>query len=286
LGYGGVVGWLRLNEDRMVFQPEAYGGRTVLPVADSLGIRPLAISIQSSDSTKLAGWIIRTKRDAPWVLLCHGNAGNITSLDRQRFYRDLSQFNVNLLAFDYRGYGGSSNTAPTEQGVYDDAFAAYRYLRDVEGVPQSRIVIYGHSLGSAVATYLAARVQSSGLILEGAFTSVPDVGQERFPFAPVRWLAKNHFESAREITRITVPLLVLHARADAIIPFGQGERLFQLAPEPKTFVELLGDHDTAWRVDRSRYLGALVTFIRDATKSPPADPPGQTAPSRPGSRTV
>ncbi|MDX2061039.1 MAG: alpha/beta hydrolase [Gemmatimonadales bacterium] len=265
LSYGGMVAWLVANESAMVFQPAAYGGREQVPVADSLGLDLQAIEIGSTDGVRMATWIIRGDSTGPWLVLCHGNAGNITLARRQRYYADLARAGFNLVAFDYRGFGASSDVPPTEQGLYDDATAAYRYLGDTLGVKPDRIVIYGHSLGGGAATELAARVPAAGLILEGTFASVPAVGQERYPWLPIALLADNRFDNAAKLPGIGKPVLILHARADGTIPVSHGERLHGLAREPKELVLLGGDHDSAWEADRDRYMTAFTAFVRRVT---------------------
>lgn len=288
LSYGGMVGWLVANEARLVFQPDAYGGRVQIPVADSLGLDLRPIRIASSGGVELAAWVIRAADSAgPWLLLCHGNAGNITLFKRQRYYRDLARAGFNLLAFDYRGFGASSDAGLAESGLYDDAAAAYRYLRDSLLVAPERLVIYGHSLGSGVATEMAIRYPAAGLAIEGAFKSVPSVGQERYRFMPVERLAKNRFDNEAKIGRVPMPVLVMHARADGTIPFTHGEELFRLAPDPKEFVSLGGDHDSAWEYDHDRYMRAFTGFVRRVThtggalatapapaSAQPSEPPG------------
>ncbi len=265
LSYGGMVGWLVRNEPRMVFQPNAYGGRDQIPIADSLGLSVQPLTLASTGGARLAVWIMRSDSTGPWLLLCHGNAGNISLLKRQRFYRDATRRGLNLLAFDYRSFGASSSEPATEPGLYDDASTAYHYLTDSLHVPPARIVIYGHSLGSGVALETAIRYPAAALIIEGAFKSVPSVGQERYRFMPIEMLAQNRFDNAAKIGRLTMPVLVMHARADGTIPFRHGEALFRLAPEPKTFVSLAGDHDSAWEFDHDKYMTAFTDFVRRYT---------------------
>ncbi|MEZ4455708.1 MAG: alpha/beta hydrolase [Gemmatimonadales bacterium] len=268
LSYGGMVAWLLANETRMVFQPTAYGGREQVAVMDSLGLDLTPVRIGSGPGVSLAAWVIRADSSGPWLLFCHGNAGNITLAKRQRFYRDAARSGFNMLAFDYRGFGSSSDSTPSEAGVYADARAAYRYLRDTLGVATDRIVIYGHSLGGGVATELATTEPAAGLILEGTFTSVPAVGSERYPFLPIDALASNRFDNAAKIGRLAMPLLILHARADGTIPFPHGERLFAAAPEPKRLVPLGGDHDSAWEADHDRYMEAFAGFVNRVVPRP------------------
>jgi pimeloyl-ACP methyl ester carboxylesterase len=170
-----------------------------------------------------------------------------------------------VVAFDYRGYGASTDAPLDEDALYADARAVYRYMVESLAVPPWRLVLYGHSLGSGVASYLASQVPAAGLILEGAFTSVPAVGQERFPFMPVQRLARNRFDNAARLPGLAIPVLLLHARADATIPFEHAERLLAVARPSTRLVDLAGDHADAWEADRPRYLDAFAGFIRLAT---------------------
>ena len=152
-----------------------------------------------------------------WLLICHGNAGNLSEFDRPVHYAGLRGLGLSLLAFDYRGYGESGGS-PGEQGLYRDADAAYRYLREERGVPADRIVLFGHSLGSAVAIDLASRVPAAGLIVEGALTSAVDRGRELYPYIPVGWIARSRFRSIDKLPAVSAPKLFLHATRDEVIP--------------------------------------------------------------------
>ncbi len=270
LSYGGMVVYLLANEPRMVFQPTSYGGREQVPIADSLGLAIEARRIGSAPGIELVTWIVRSADSAgPWLITCHGNAGNITLLKRQRFYADVVKHGINVVAFDYRGFGASTDSVPTELGLYQDTRAVYTYLRDTIGIDPARIVIYGHSLGGGVATELATRAPAAGLILEGTFRSVPSVAKGRYPYLPIETLAENRFDNEAKLGRLRMPLLVMHAHADGTVPFTQGETLFRVAPDPKTFIALGGDHDSAWELDRDTYMTGFAGFIRRTTGSPP-----------------
>ena len=270
LSYGGMVVYLLANEPRMVFQPTSYGGREQVPIADSLGLAIEARRIGSAPGIELVTWIVRSADSAgPWLITCHGNAGNITLLKRQRFYADVVKHGINVVAFDYRGFGASTDSVPTELGLYQDARAVYTYLRDTIGIDPARIVIYGHSLGGGVATELATGAPAAGLILEGTFRSVPSVAKGRYPYLPIETLAENRFDNEAKLGRLRMPLLVMHAHADGTVPFTQGETLFRVAPDPKTFIALGGDHDSAWELDRHTYMTGFAGFIRRTTGSPP-----------------
>jgi uncharacterized protein len=257
--YGSILVLLRVYESRLIYFPGPE--RTLVPPPASLHLPVERVQFRAADGINLVGWSIPAKPVSPWwLLICHGNAGNLSELGRPSHYAGLSRLGLNLLAFDYRGYGESGGE-PTEAGLYRDADAAYRYLREDLAVPAERIIIFGHSLGSAVAIDLASRVPSAGLIAEGAFTSVLDRGQELYPYIPVRWIAVSRFSSLEKIQRVTVPKLFLHAVRDEVIPLAHGRRLYQAAYDPKTFVELQGGHGDAFEADSARYFGAIATFL-------------------------
>jgi uncharacterized protein len=257
--YGGILVLLRLYESRLIYFPGAE--RTLLPPPPSLHLPVQRVEFPAADGVKLVAWSIPAEPPASWwLLICHGNAGNLSEFGRPAHYAGLRQLGLNLLAFDYRGYGESGGL-PSEAGLYRDVDAAYRYLREDRAIPAERIIIFGHSLGSAVAIDLASRVPSAGLIVEGAPTSVRDRGQELYPYIPVRWIAASRFSSLEKISRVRVPKLFLHAVRDEVIPLAHGHRLYQEAPEPKAFVELQGGHGDAFEADSARYFGAIASFL-------------------------
>jgi fermentation-respiration switch protein FrsA (DUF1100 family) len=252
---------LRLGETRMLYVPG--GSRTLLDPPAELGLDVRRVTVTASDGVRLASWAMPVRGGAGyWLLICHGNAGNISEAGRPYHYAGLRALGLSLFAFDYRGYGESEG-APTEEGLYRDADAAYHYLRDTLGVPSERIVLFGHSLGSAVAVELAGRVQAAGLILDGALTSVVDRAQELFPYAPVRWIAASRYASIERIGRLTLPKLFVHARGDEVVPIAHGRRLYQAAAPPKRFVELGGTHGDAFDVDSAAYYGAIGRFLAE-----------------------
>jgi fermentation-respiration switch protein FrsA (DUF1100 family) len=264
LFYVVILVLLRLNERRLIYFPGPQ--RTLLPPPAQLNLPVQRVEIPTDDGLTLMSWLIRAGSDSTglWLLICHGNAGNLSEFDRPIHYAGLRTLGLSLLAFDYRGYGENAGV-PTEQGLYRDAQAAYRYLRQQLGVPAERIVIFGHSLGSAVAVDLATRVPAAGLIVEGALTSVWQRGAELYPYIPVRWIAGTRFDSIDKVGKVTIPKLFLHAAADEVIPIAHGRRLYEAAPAPKTFVELRGAHSDAFEVDSATYFGSIGRFVAKLT---------------------
>jgi alpha-beta hydrolase superfamily lysophospholipase len=265
--YLGAIVYLRVRESSLVFAREG-GLATLKPPADSLHLPYRAVVILTEDSVRLGAWIIPASHpdsNGMWVLLCHGQTGNVATTTRPEYYADLRTTGVNTLAFDWRGFGTSSGL-PTEEGLYRDATAAYRYLRDSLHVAADHIVIFGHSLGTAPAIELATRVPAAGLIVEGAPSSVRERGAELYPWLPVRYVARVEYNSLSRIGKVRMPILFMHARADERIPVAHERRLYAAATAQKEFVELGGTHSDAFKRDSATYFGAYRRFV-DQLKS-------------------
>ena len=167
------------------------------------------------------------------ILYCHGNGGNISYLD------DLADIlrghlQSSVLIFDYAGYGKSEGS-PTAPGILADARAARRWLAEHCDVRETDIVVFGQSLGGAVAVDLAAKDGARALIVESSFTSLGDMGRLMFPFLPVNWLLRENLTSVKKIGDFHGPVFISHGKADEVVPFEQGDRLFKAANDPKTF---------------------------------------------------
>ena len=263
-GYLAAMVYMKVNERSFVYHPDVYGGRgMVAPAAD---LHVTAERIESIDSLALSTWTIPPADSATalgyWVLVNHGNAGNISLELRQEWSRALAAQGVGIVSYDYRSYGVSDDGPLDEEALYRDAQSVYDWMVRVKGIDPQHIIIYGHSLGSGVATHLAANVEAAGLILEGAFTSIPDVGASRYPWMPIRLLSGERFASVERIDSIAMPKLFMHASDDGAIPFEFGKRLYDAAPAPKEFVTLTGGHDRAFAADSATYFTAIGKFVR------------------------
>jgi fermentation-respiration switch protein FrsA (DUF1100 family) len=197
---------------------------------------------------------------APWVIFLHGNDSNISSRMNVLHYERLRSLGLNVLAPEYRGFGGVTGV-PTEAGVAEDARRWYDHLIRVKRVDPKRIVIYGWSLGSAVAVTLASGVDEAAVILEGAPASIVAIGAQQYPMFPVRWIIKNPFESILRVGAVGSPMLFLHSPEDIVIPIAEGRRLFDAAAAPKEFVEVSGGHVYASEKDPN-FFPAIRTFLR------------------------
>jgi len=265
LGYGAAVGYLVVQEKALVFHPEA---RAVGAPDSMFVLNQRPVRYPSTDGVVLNAWVVPAAKtsagNAMWMLICHGNLGNIGYGQRPEFYSFMRDVPLNLLAFDYRGYGESTGE-PGEQGMYNDALASYNYLTQTLGVPPGRIIIFGHSLGSGVAIELASRVPAAALVVEGAYTSVTDRAQELYPMLPVRLLSTQRFESLRRIALVKMPKLFMHSPEDTVIPYAHGVRIADAALPPKRLVAVAGGHENAYRVDRDDYFGAIRQLVREVT---------------------
>ncbi len=211
-----------------------------------------------SGGNKLHGWWIPKDGATHTIIYLHGNAGNISG--RLEKVSILNALGVNVFIFDYRGYGLSEGS-PSEEGLYEDADAAYDYLIQERKLDPNSIVIYGASLGGAPAVDLASKVDCGALILNSTFTSGVDMGKHIYPFIP-SFLVNIKLDSVSKIKNITVPKLFIHSVDDKVVPFVLGEKLFNAAAEPKRFERMVGDHVNAHFYEYDRYKKVLGDFLK------------------------
>ncbi len=264
-----VLGWLILLV--MLFKwfeySQVYAPRAEWVVSpDALGHPWKDVTIETGDNFQLSGWFFPAASDSPRshlaVLISHGNGGNISH--RLSLYDLCHSLGVNVLAYDYRGYGKSGGR-PSEEGTYRDAVAAYRWLLR-QGFAPEHVIAYGESLGGAVAAELALREKVGALVLQSTFTSVPDMGKQLFPWLPVRLLCSIRYDTLEKVPRLAVPILVLHSPIDSVVPFEQGKALFKAASEPKWFVRLQGDHNDPIEQDRVVIVPAMESLLEHLAK--------------------
>ena len=252
--YIAAIFWLMSQETRLVFQARR-------PLAESRPPFPFTqVDIPRSDGARQFAWVMENPDARTWLLFLHGNAATIASRVNIARYRELRGLGLNILAPEYRGFAGLPGI-PSEPGLSADARAAFDYLVNARHVSPTRVVIYGWSLGSAVAVDLAANADEAAVVLEGAPASVAAVGALQYPFIPVRLIMRNRFESIRKVDRIHAPTLFLHSPEDAIIPYAEGRRLFDAAKPPKRFVDVRGGHIGATEVDTAVFFGAIRSFL-------------------------
>ncbi len=255
--YGAMLLLVYLYQDHLLFIPDQPSRRVEGTPAD-VGLLYEPVSLTTSDQVELDGWFLPAAASRGVILFCHGNAGNIS----HRFDSLLifNQLGFSTLIFDYRGYGRSQGR-PSEAGTYHDAEAAWRYLVEERGVEPDHIILFGRSLGAAVAARLATVHRAGGLILESCFTSVPDMAAHLYPLLPVRLLSRLRYNVLDSLAQVSCPLLVVHSRDDEIIPFSHGQRLFAAGRPPRTFLELKGGHNEGFLVSGPVYVQGLAGFL-------------------------
>src|SRR5688572_15277922 len=256
---------LRWFEHVVSFQPVRYdaqqGWKQPAEAAD--------VWLTTSDGLKLHGWFFATKK-APAVatiIFFHGNGGNISNVGWVG--QLLSSRGFNVLLIDYRGYGRSEGEVAGEQGLYADADAGYLYVTQTRGVAPESVVLYGQSLGTAVAADLASRRQCAALILESGFSSASDLAANVLPLLPRRlhFLTRNRFESAGKLAGVTCPVLITHGDPDDTIPTEHGRRLFAAANEPKKLLIFPGAGHNVFGSQGNEYLDVIADFVIQAVKT-------------------
>lgn len=224
-------------EESFIFFPAPYpegDWNPALPVEEAW--------FEASDGVRLHGWFLAHPNPQRVVLYCHGNAGNITH--RADILQDIHRWvQASVLVWDYRGYGRCEGR-PTEQGILADAEAARSWLAQRTGCPPDQLVLWGHSLGGAVAVHLAASRGAQALVLESTFPSLPDVAAYYYPWLPVRLLMRTRLDALSLIGRYTGPVFQSHGEKDTLVPIFLGRKLFEAANPPKHFLILpQADHN-------------------------------------------
>jgi uncharacterized protein len=235
--YASVVVALFLLQRRLLFRPGPR--RPELGELALFGVREVAVTTR--DGLSLLSWYLPPPSGRPVILYFHGNGGHIGY--RAERLRRFAGAGYGVLLLEYRGYGGNPGR-PSEPGLYADAEAAMAFL-ERQGVAPERIVLWGESLGSAVAVHLAAGRRVAGIVLEAALTSVADIAQLHYPAIPAALLVRDRFDALSRIGQVRSPLLVLHGGRDTIVPIRFGRRLFDAAPGPKEgWFEPRAEHET------------------------------------------
>ena len=302
-------------ERRAIYHPTKAASRGFVPIT-APGIEVEEVWLETADGVRIYGWFVDSIGTGNAMLYFHGNSGNL--FERLDWILSLAGLGVDVMVIDYRGYGLSEGS-PTELGLYADAEAAYRYLTDARGevgsttlspprgevgsttlspprgevgsttlspprgevgsttlspprgVPPERIVVYGKSLGGGPACEVARRHGCAGLILMSAFTNIPDI--------PVGWFTRERFDNLEKVAEIETPKLIIHSRADELVPFRMGEALYEAAAEPKRclwFDE--GGHSGLCFQKRPELLKAFGEFLEEVVSGVP---PSTSSPDHP-----
>lgn len=257
-GYAAIVLFMFFFQSRLLFLPN-LPSRDIIATPQSVGLAYEPVKITTEDGVTLDGWFLPAHQARGVLLFFHGNAGNISHrLDSLEIF---NQLRLATLIFDYRGYG-KSDGSPSEEGTYRDAEAAWRFLTEERRTAAQDVVLFGRSLGAAIAVHLAARHTPGAVIIESAFTSIPDLAGEVYPFLPARRLARFRYSTETHLQSVSCPVLIVHSRDDEIIPFAHGRRLFAVANEPKQLLEIRGGHNDGFIVSEKSYVEGFDSFLQ------------------------
>jgi fermentation-respiration switch protein FrsA (DUF1100 family) len=263
VGYVIALVLLRIFESHLIFFPD-YPGRLegdwhprTLPVED--------VWLTASDGTKLHAWWIPHDQAKFTFLAFHGNASNIAN--RAPVYEFLRDLPANVFAIEYRGYGRSEGH-PSEAGLYRDADAAYQYLVATQSIDPKTILSFGQSLGTTVATHLAAHRQVAGVVLEAPFPSASRMAAKVFWFLPgVSLVVYSQFDTQARLEEITAPVLIVHCTQDPVIPFHFGQEVFAAARPPKDFLPINAScHEESSLLAPTQYRAALQKLLATLDK--------------------
>jgi len=225
-----VVAMMYLGQRKLLYHPSRTLGT---PAAHGIA-EVVPIKLKSTDGLTITSWFRAAGTNKPILVYFHGNAGNVG--DRASKVRPFLDAGYGILLVGYRGYGLNSGS-PTEAGLYADAATALDFLMRTEIAPDHWI-LYGESLGTAVAVEMAVRFAKStpvgAVVLEAPFTSMIDAAKSHYPYIPVNLLLLDRFETIAKIRHIDSPLFIFHGSADATVPQTLGKRLFDEAADPKS----------------------------------------------------
>lgn len=253
---------LLLRQTRLMYFPSA----TIVATPAQFGLphEEVWIPVRQTGERLYAWWLPAEKPERGVILHFHGNGGNVSS--NLGTAARLHQLGFSVLMVDYRGYGFSKGSFPTETQLYDDANSAWSYLTQTRGIPAQRIILFGHSLGGAIAIYLASQhPNAAGLIVESSFTSmrrmVDQMGQ--YWMFPIDWLLTQRFPSIERVRSLQMPVLYIHGTNDTLIPASMSRQLFEASPEPKQLYLVAGaDHNNMSEVGGAAYLQTVDQFMR------------------------
>lgn len=276
-----LMALVMLFEDRFIYFPSKYPegdwdvGRLQAARAGEPSAKIEDVWMTAADGVRLHGWYCTPPSQTDGeeqsslsssrmtLLWFHGNAGNLSH--RYPVIEKLLKQKIAVFIIDYRGYGRSEGS-PSEEGLYTDARAAWDYLAMERKVPPGNIIIFGDSLGGAVAIELATKVEAAGLIVQSSFTSIKDMAAEVMPFMPT-FILRTRMDSINKIARVRSPKLFIHSPADELVPYRLGRRLFDAASWPKQFYEVQGaSHNETDTTGGRAYFDAIGDFVRDIAR--------------------
>jgi pimeloyl-ACP methyl ester carboxylesterase len=265
MGYLLLCLLLRWGQTRLMFFPSAQIKAT--PAAVQLSDEEVWLPVARG---QVQGWWIPARaQTAPVVLYLHGNGSNLGDLVNRA--ARLHNMGAAIFLIDYRGYGRSWGVFPSEASVYEDAEAAWQYLTQTRQIAAQQIVLYGESIGGAVAVEIASRhPDAGGIIVESSFTSMRAMVTRSIPefLLPIDWILTQQFDSLTKVRSLQVPILLIHGTDDRTIPATMSQTLFAAAPEPKRLLLIPNaNHDNVPQIGGALYLQEVEAFIWQVTES-------------------
>lgn len=250
---------MRFFEKRTIFYP----AKIIEFNPSGVGLEYEDVLFKAQDGIELHGWFIPAKDAFFTILYCHGNAGNISH--RVELAKMFNEKKMNFFIFDYRGFGKSKGS-PDEKGTYLDSQAAYDYLVKTKAISPERLVIFGKSLGAAIAIDLAAKVKAAALISESGFTSTVNLAKDVYKILPLWLFVTQKYDSLSKIDKVSIPKLIIHSRNDEIVPFEHGKKLFEKAKDPKELYVMQGGHNDAFYIYSDECMQRIEDFLKRYVK--------------------
>lgn len=254
-GYLLLLGLMFIFQNKLIFLPSP----DLLITPERAGLQAEDIWVKTRDGVQLHGWFFPNEESEYVIVMSHGNAGNIGN--RIDIAKLLNGIGLSVVLYDYRGYGQSNGT-PSEEGIYVDIESVVNYLKTEKGFTENQMVMYGRSLGGAVASYAATKFSVSGLVLDSAFKNLKAMVGDLYPFVPAA-LARYEFSTEKYLEKIPgIPVMIMHSQNDDIVSISHARHLFKLAKEPKRFVELRGGHNNNFYASTDIYSRNWREFIQ------------------------
>jgi hypothetical protein len=243
---------MRMLQHQLIYNPSHTLPNRIKAHANDMNV----IKLQTKDGLTLMSWYKPAQKNQPTVLICHGNAGTIAT--RMTLARALMEAGFGVFLLEYRGYGGNTGK-PTEQGFYQDAHTAYHFLRK-QNIQNNDIILYGESLGTGVAIQLATKYKIAAVILQSPYTSLPALARYHYPWVLIR--PTEQYDSLGRIKKIKAPLMILHGKADTLVPYQHGLQLFNAAHQPKIMVSFTHQgHHRLW--ESPKFMPKVIQFINE-----------------------
>ena len=251
----GFMALLFVFQEKLVFFP----GKRIVGTPETIGLHYEDVYLVTDDKIKIHGWYVPHPDAQATLLFFHGNAGNISHrLKSISIFHDIG---LSVFIIDYRGYGNSDGR-PSEHGTYRDAMAAWDYLVHERHLRPDDLIVFGRSLGGAVAAALAAKVTPAAVILESTFTSIKELGKYHYPYLPVSRISRIHYPVDKHVSSLNCPVLIIHSHQDDVVPVRFGQRLFEHAPQPKKFLSISGDHNNGYLLSQDVYVKGIKQFFQ------------------------